>query len=258
MKELSKRILTGIIGIFFLVLIILKGGDFYLAISLFILSIIGLREFYKALNNINIKPISFIGYLSTFGIFVSNRYPEISINLILALTIIILLMFFLINKEINIEDMGATLLGVLYIPYLLSHIYYLDGTKYIWLIFIIAFGTDTFAYIVGNLFGKNKLSPNISPNKTIEGSLGGILGSLVLTIIYSLIMGLSPLWKLVVLSIIVSVFSQMGDLVASKIKRKANIKDYGFIMPGHGGVLDRFDSIIFSSPLIYYFVKCFF
>ncbi len=167
-------------------------------------------------------------------------------------------MFFLINKEINIEDMGATLLGVLYIPYLLSHIYYLDGTKYIWLIFIIAFGTDTFAYIVGNLFGKNKLSPNISPNKTIEGSLGGILGSLVLTIIYSLIMGLSPLWKLVVLSIIVSVFSQMGDLVASKIKRKANIKDYGFIMPGHGGVLDRFDSIIFSSPLIYYFVKCFF
>lgn len=256
MKELSMRVLTGVIGIFLLIFVILKG-ELYLSFSIFILSIIGLREFYGALNNINIRPVNFIGYISSLGIFVSNVYEEISVESILALTLIGLLIFFLFRKNITIGDIGMTLLGIIYIPFLLSHVYYLNGTKYIWLIFIMAFGTDTFAYIAGNLFGKNKLSPSISPNKTIEGSIGGILGSLILTIVYSLYFGLSPLWKFMILAIIASIISQIGDLVASKIKRIVNIKDYGFIMPGHGGVLDRFDSIIFSAPLIYYFTRCF-
>ena len=125
---------------------------------------------------------------------------------------------------------------------------------YIWLVFLIAFGTDTFAYLVGNIFGKHKLSPNISPNKTKEGALGGILGSVIIALIFSYLANVESLWKLLILSILASIVSQIGDLVASRIKRLANIKDYGFIFPGHGGVLDRFDSIIFCAPLIYYYV----
>lgn len=256
MKELSKRISTGIIGVFLLIFIILKG-NLYLATSLLMLSIIGLKEFYRALNNIDIVPVNYIGYLSALGFYISNLNPNISLDFFIVLIILLSLMVLTFRKKVTIIDVAGTILGIIYIPFLLSHIFYLDGTKYIWLIFIIAFGTDTFAYIFGNIFGKNKLCPNISPNKTIEGSLGGILGSLILTIIFALLMDISPILKLMILSIMVSIFSQIGDLVASRIKRMAGIKDYGFIFPGHGGVLDRFDSIIFSSPLIYYFVEYF-
>jgi phosphatidate cytidylyltransferase len=168
-----------------------------------------------------------------------------------------LLVLIVSKKNIDLGEVSLTVFGVLYIPFLLFHIYYLDKTDYIWLVFIIAFGTDTFAYVVGNLFGRHKLSPNLSPKKTIEGSIGGILGSMFLTIIYSIYIGNNISWHLILLSIVVSVMSQLGDLAASKIKRMAGIKDYGFIMPGHGGVLDRFDSIIICAPLVYYYVYYF-
>ncbi len=256
MKELSSRILTGIIGIFLLIFVISNGG-IYLSSSIFILSIIGLREFYEALKSIDIVPMNFWGYVFALGVFMMNIYGDVSIDFILILVVIIVLMSFLFEKRVTIQDAGATLLGILYIPFLLSYVYLLDGTEYIWLIFIIAFGTDTFAYITGNLLGKNKLAPRISPNKTIEGSIGGVLGSLILTIPYSIFFRIGPLWKVALLTIIASIISQIGDLVASKIKRITNIKDYGFIMPGHGGVLDRFDSIIFSAPIVYYFISYF-
>ena len=124
-------------------------------------------------------------------------------------------------------------------------------------IFIIAWGTDTFAYLSGSLFGKTKLCPKLSPKKTVEGSLGGILGAIILTLIYAKYFGVFPVWKFVLLSLIGSIIAQIGDLTASKIKRLTGIKDFGFIMPGHGGVLDRFDSILFTAPFIYYFVNFF-
>lgn len=101
-----------------------------------------------------------------------------------------------------------------------------------------------FAYIFGNLFGSKKLGSKLSPNKTIEGSLGGILGSLILSIILLNILNQGQ-WKIIVLSNLASIMAQLGDLTASRIKRITGIKDYGYIMPGHGGILDRFDSIIF-------------
>ncbi|MBC8590503.1 phosphatidate cytidylyltransferase [Wansuia hejianensis] len=256
MKEFSKRVVTGIVGVLLLILIVQKG-EFYLATSIFILSLIGLWEFYNALKNINIKPVETIGYLGAIGIFISSVNSYFPISAILTFVTLTLLISLVLNKDTTLQDISATLLSIVYIPFLFSHIYYLDGTKYIWLIFIMGFGTDTFAYIFGHLFGKNKLAPKISPNKTIEGSFGGIIGSLVFTVIFSLYFELEPLWKLVFLAIVVSILSQIGDLVASRIKRLARIKDYGFIMPGHGGVLDRFDSIIFCAPLIYYYVTYF-
>jgi phosphatidate cytidylyltransferase len=255
-KEFGKRLSSGIIGIILLVLVVTKGG-FYLSTSIFIISLIGLREFYKALNNLEIRPNELIGNLGTIAIFLANLTPGNSVDLVVTFIIITLLISTLFEKDTKIQDISATLLGILYVPFLIFHVSYLDGTNYIWLVFIIAFGTDTFAYLAGNLFGKRKLCPTISPKKTIEGSIGGVIGSLFLTIIFAIVMEINPLWKLMILSILTSIISQLGDLVASKIKRIAKIKDYGFIMPGHGGILDRFDSIILAAPVIYYYVKYF-
>lgn len=256
MKDLSVRALTGFIGLLLLVFIVSKG-KLFLSISILVISIIGLWEFYRVLNNINIKPINYMGYLASIGIFIANVSQEISATLIIYIITALLMMSLLLNKRLRIIDVSATLLGVLYIPFFLFYIYQLDGTIYIWLVFLIAFGTDTFAYIAGNLVGKNKLCPNISPNKTKEGSLGGILGSLIIVLIFGYFTDAGPVFKLIILSVLASIISQIGDLVASRIKRLAKIKDYGFIMPGHGGILDRFDSIIFCAPLIYYYVKYF-
>ena len=253
MKDLKVRVLSAIVGLALLVFIISRG-DILLATSILLVSLMGLREFYRALNNIGLKTVDLIGYLGALGIYLSNAFGIISIGLVFYLLTALLLIKLLFNKNLQVVDIAATLLGITYIPFFMFYIYKLDGSPYIWLVFIIAFGTDTFAYLVGNLFGKNKLCPEISPNKSREGAIGGVLGSLILTLIFGYINDIDSLGGLIILSVITSIISQMGDLIASRIKRLAKIKDYGFIMPGHGGVLDRFDSIIFSAPLIYYYV----
>lgn len=253
MNDLTKRLSSAVIGLLLLIFIIAKGG-YLLYFSLYIVSIIGLREFYKAIENVKATPCYLVGYLGTTGILLSFIFPNINLDLIFTIIILILLIIMVVHKGYSLKDISLTLFGIIYIPFLLFHIGYLDNTIFLYLIFIIAFGTDTFAYIIGNLFGKNKLSPTISPNKTIEGFIGGILGSVVLVVLYSVYFKITPLWSMILLSILTSILSQLGDLAASKIKRITKIKDFGNIMPGHGGVLDRFDSIIFSAPLIYYYV----
>ncbi|NLK42900.1 MAG: phosphatidate cytidylyltransferase [Tissierellia bacterium] len=256
MNELTKRLSSGVIGLILLVFILIKGGNL-LYFSLFILSIIGLREFYKAVENIKVTPSYIIGYLGTTGIFLSSLIPNINLDLIFTIIVLALLIILVTQKKYTLKDISLTLFGIVYIPYLLFHIGYLDNSIYIYLIFIIAFGTDTFAYISGNMFGKKKLCPTISPNKTVEGFIGGILGSVFLVITYSLYFKIKPVWSVVLLSVLSSILSQLGDLAASRIKRITKIKDFGNIMPGHGGVLDRFDSIIFTAPVIYYYTKIF-
>jgi len=255
-NELTKRLTSAIIGLMLLIFVLIKGG-YLLYLSIYILSIIGLREFYKAVENIKVNPCYILGYLGTTGIFISSIMPSIKLDLIITLIILTLLIIIVIHKGYSLKDISLTLFGIIYIPFLLFHIGYLGNSKYLYLVFIIAFGTDTFAYIAGNLFGKNKLCPTISPNKTVEGFIGGIIGSVVLVILYSLYLNIRPLWSMVILSILTSIISQLGDLAASKIKRITKIKDFGNIMPGHGGVLDRFDSIIFAAPVIYYYTKIF-
>lgn len=256
MGEFAKRVFTAVIGILLLLFVVNKGG-ILLSSSIFIISLMGILEMYHALEAIKIRPIYSIGILGTIAIYVSTFTPLINLDLIFTAIIIILLIIFLFKDKYTLQDIGLTLLSILYVPFLLFHIYYLDNTYYIWLVFIIAFGTDTFAYIIGNLFGKNKLYEKVSPNKSIEGAVGGIVGCVILVVIYSKVFNLNPIPLLVIMAIITSILSQIGDLVASKIKRIVKIKDYGKIMLGHGGILDRFDSIIFAAPTIYYFIELF-
>lgn len=256
MSDLSKRFFSGLIGFLLLFFVVMKGG-YLLKFSIYIVAMIGLREFYKAVEKKNINPIYIIGYLGTTGMFLSFIFNMKLFNFLLTILILICLSSVVFLKKIKLEDIAVTLIGIFYIPLLLFHVMYLDNTKYIWFIFIIAFGTDTFAYIIGNLLGKRKLCPMISPNKTIEGSIGGIIGSILLSLFYSNVYELGNIWIVSIMAFIGSITSQIGDLTASKIKRQVGIKDYGFIMPGHGGVLDRFDSIIFTAPVIYYYISNF-
>lgn len=252
MKDLGIRVISGIIGLALLIGIVQTGG-ITLKLSILIISIIGMRELMMAFEHKGLNPMSLWSYLlGTIYILTLGTYGT---NFSLIMTGFIMIgLITMLNEKYNVLDLGVSLLSFYYIPFLIGNVLLLDKTKYIWVIFTIAFGTDVFAYFAGNLFGKHKLAPKISPNKTIEGSVGGILGSLILTVIYGMIFNL-PYLKLIPLAIVGSIISQLGDLAASSIKRWTGIKDYGFIIPGHGGVLDRFDSIIFTTPVVYYYVQ---
>jgi len=240
-----------------LLIIIIFVGGIPLNIAIIGLSMIGLYELFRAVKKIGFKPINSIAYISTLLIYIRIFYSDLTMDFIVTLLIVLLLSLTILLKNKNIIDISLTAFGVLYIPFLLSFLVYLDETKYIWIIFTIAFGTDTFAYLIGSKFGKHKLCPTISPKKSVEGALGGVFGSIFVTLIYCYIQGIGPWWSILILSILGSIASQMGDLSASKIKRYTGIKDFGKIMPGHGGMLDRFDSIIFASPVVYYYVVYF-
>ena len=255
MDNLKKRVLSGIIGLTFMIVVVLKG-DILLNISLFLISMIGLREIFNAFRNISINPVKWLGFLSCFFIYLSI-YLQYDINMLMILIALILLINYVLNEKIHFIDISATFFSIIYVPFMLINISYLSNTRYIWMIFTIAFGTDTFAYLIGSTFGKHKLCPKLSPKKSVEGAIGGIFGSLITTLVYSYFFAPNSLWLIALLAIVASIIAQFGDLVASKLKREAGIKDYGNIIPGHGGILDRFDSIIFVAPIVFYFSKFF-
>jgi len=145
-------------------------------------------------------------------------------------------------------------ISIIQLRYLKSDGVLIGDSVYL-LVFIAPWVTDTFAYFAGRLFGRHKLIPSVSPKKTIEGSVGGIVFCIIGCVVYSYILGamgfknLPPVWIFAGLGLIISIVSQIGDLIFSLIKRRYGIKDYGIIFPGHGGVLDRFDSVIATAPL---------
>lgn len=164
------------------------------------------------------------------------------------------------NKKYSTISSALTVFGYIYIVSFFNLLVKIDemnsGNKLIWMVFLIAWCCDTMAYYTGMLFGKRKLCPEVSPKKTVEGAIGGILGSIVGLIIWKIFnfqINIS-IPQLIVLGIFGGIVSQLGDLSASLIKRYVGIKDYGKIMPGHGGVLDRFDSILFIIPVVYYYI----
>lgn len=251
MKDLKTRIVSGVIGLAILIGIVKLGGV-YLNLSLTLLSLIGLNEFYNAVGKKDIKPIRGIGYSFTILIFVSNLFGFGDTSFISYLLIGLSLTYMVLEEGTNLVDAGVTCLSILYVPYLFNYLNLLDGQAFIWLVFIIAFSTDSFAYFGGNFFGKTKLAPKISPNKTLEGFISGIIGGLLSTVIFWKVLGFEKFYLCLIVGLITPVISQLGDLAASKMKRFTGVKDYGKLIPGHGGVLDRFDSILFTSPVIYY------
>ena len=260
------RTISGIIGLPILAVFLVLGGDF-LKFGILFLSIIGLFEFYKAISK-DFKPVHILGfigsilYIGLLGIKVEPQYYQISIMIFI---ICAFSFSVFMHKKININDICATITGFFYVTVMLSNIYLVrqneHGQYLVWLIFICAFCSDTGAYFTGSAIGKHKMTPVLSPKKTFEGALGGILFTALVSGFYGYCM--YSAWQVgkenmfmfyAILGAVGSIIAQIGDLVASSIKRYVGIKDYGKIMPGHGGVLDRFDSVLFTAPLIYIFV----
>ena len=151
---------------------------------------------------------------------------------------------------------------VLFFSYLILIRNNINGEYYIWIPIIVAWLSDTMAYTFGLLFGKHKLIPEVSPKKTVEGAIGGVFGGVLFMLIYSLVCayGFSKdinFVSMILLGASGAILSQFGDLAASWIKRESGIKDYGNLLPGHGGILDRFDSVLAIAPFVYYFITVF-
>ncbi len=259
---MKKRFISALIMLPLLILLIVRGTPLYIGGA--ILMLIALHEFFTAFENINYKPIKILGYAYAIFVFFANLYTVKAETYALGLFLVFLVaILFVLLEKADIMDVFITFCATIYVciffNYIIATVNNVEGGKvFVWLIFIIAFATDIFAYLVGKSFGKNKLIPNVSPNKTIEGSLGGIAASVVFSFLFAIAFKL-PILLIIMLSFIGSIIAQMGDLIASSIKRYTGIKDFGKIIPGHGGVLDRFDSVLLVAPYVYlmliYFIK---
>ncbi len=260
---MKTRIITALFALPLIIAALIQPYWWIWAIIVFIASLIGLYEFYKATGIINHKSLCVLGILAAiyFPLKVSVELSFISFALWYSALLFLILIFS--NNKVPLEKLSLSLFSTIYIPYLLSSIISLrkmnGGEYYIWLLVVCAFLTDTCAYFVGKAIGKHKLCPSLSPNKTIEGAVGGVIGCGISCMIFGLIIkGCFSVdvnfIKLFILGLICSVGAQLGDISASCIKRQYAIKDYGNLFPGHGGVLDRCDSIIFVAPLTLYYV----
>lgn len=236
-------------------------GGIYLKGFVFALSVMAMWEFYRALKKKEFKPIASIGYILLIIYYLLNNNFELMMY-VLVIATFILLIIPVINLKYTFIDVALTLLGFMYAGVLFSFVYMvnrkMNGAFLVWLIFIGSWLSDTAAFYSGKLFGKNKLCPKVSPKKTIEGSLGGMIGATLFSglfgIIVSMYIDIMPIYHYFLIGALCGVFGQFGDLVASSIKRYVGIKDYSNLIPGHGGILDRFDSIIFSATVIFYYL----
>ncbi len=263
-SSLKVRVLTSIIGLPLLG-IILYLGQGALVIGVSLLTLVGTLEYTAAVNHVLKPRIRYTLMLSLSLLMVLTIKLDYNFALAMLLICFILLSCYEItSKNIGFERAGAMLLGLVYVPIMFGHLFLFEtlnkGVYYLWLIFIIAFATDTAAYFIGSTIGRKKLAPRISPKKTVAGSLGGILAAAIVAVIYGRILrsnfDLDLAWYLYfAIGIVASIAGQCGDLLASMIKRRVGIKDFSKILPGHGGILDRFDSIIFIIPIIYIFAR---
>ncbi len=258
---MKTRIITGVLGGLLVGVVTFFGGVIFDLLYL-VITFLAIYEITKLLQAKEIFSYeATLNYGLAIALYFSGYFfDKTSIGFVLLLYVSFNFIFFVTNPKITLVRLAQTLFVGMYVVLFMYHMIMLNNmrdAKFVWLVYIIAFGTDTFAYFAGVFFGKHKLCPNVSPKKTVEGAIGGILGCLALTIAYFKFFRINISIETIIFSIFVSAFSMVGDLLASKIKREHNVKDYGSILPGHGGILDRFDSLLFVAPVVYYFVNYF-
>lgn len=251
------RVVSSIVALPILFFFVLMGGN-YLEVGVGIISLIALFEFFNALKK-KYKPVIVPTYLLLLVFSISFHFGWFTVlSGAVAVYIALILAMYVFDESRSFADIAVTVLSAIYIIFFLYHVVLLSKLEpsfMIWYIFLASWGADTGAYFIGVKFGKRKLSPIISPNKSVEGAIGGFVTSIVLCVMLSVVFDPSMVPYSIVIGMVGSVISIVGDLVASKIKREMDIKDYGNIMPGHGGVMDRFDSLLLVTPFIYYVIK---
>ena len=264
------RVISGIFLVIILAITMFSGGWVLFGVT-FLISLVGFRELIKATH---VRPeenkvcgVEAVGYagIAAYYIVISQATDKVFFLFPIILTIMgMMLVYVLTFPKYKADKVMAAAFSFLYAPVLLSYIYQTrmmeNGIYIVWLVFIASWVCDTCAYFSGVLLGKHKLAPVLSPKKSVEGSVGGVIGAAVVGFLYALVLQKiqtivipdNALWAFPVIAAVGSVLSQIGDLAASGIKRDHGIKDYGNLIPGHGGIMDRFDSVIVTAPLIYY------
>lgn len=260
----TTRLISGVILVL-IALIMVGSGGFLLFAATVSISIIGLFELYRVMK-IQKKPLGYAGYLAVLFYYGLLWFKGEQYIMLLSIAFLMTLMsvYVFTFPKYQMEEVTVAFFGVFYVAVMLSYLYQVrtmaDGKYLVWLVFLSSWGCDTSAYCVGMLLGKHKLAPVLSPKKSIEGAIGGVAGATLLGLIYGTVFKASILEILhpqVVCALacgIAAVISQVGDLAASAIKRNHQIKDYGKLIPGHGGILDRFDSMLFTAPAIFFAV----
>ena len=260
-----KRITSGLLGFPLVLIILLIGNKYVVDILLTIVALLAMDEYLNAISKV-CKPIRWVAYLSCISIAIVHLVPKESISTIttLAIPTILLVLFAHIiatNMKITFKDVAYTFLGIFYVVFFMMFVALIDGMEngkiLIWYAIFAAWGTDIFAYFIGKKFGKHKFS-KVSPKKSIEGCIAGTIGAILIILIYTYFVNtyFSLDYSYIyigIMAIILSLIGQIGDFVASSIKRYVDIKDYSNLIPGHGGMLDRIDSLIFLAPFAYVF-----
>lgn len=261
-----KRITSALIGFPLVAVILIFGNKYLVDIAISVIAIMALHEYFHCFKEQNEnKDLRWIAYISAASIALIHVIPsEYILKTIAAIIPISILVLFAqviaTNMKYNIKDIAITFFGICYIVIFLMYIPIIremtNGRILIWFIFIAAWGTDMFAYFTGKKFGKHKFT-KVSPNKSIEGCIGGTVGAILCMAIYAVVC--NNVWNMninyvyiAIAGLVLSLVGQIGDLAASSIKRYTGIKDFSNLIPGHGGILDRIDSVIFIAPFAYF------
>lgn len=255
------RLVSGIVLVLAAIFLMVMG-DVWLLTALGVLSLVGVYELLRVFGQEKTS-LAAVSYGATFGYYLFLQLGWMGwTQALLILALIVMLVIYVVKyPALRIEKVTGSIFSVLYVGVLLSFIYQTrcleQGHWLVWLIIIGAWGSDTCAYVVGVLVGKHHFS-ELSPKKTVEGCIGGVVGAGLIGFGYAFffpdcaMFHFSPLCVFPLVVMVGAVISQFGDLAASAVKRNFDIKDYGNLIPGHGGVLDRFDSVIFVAPFVYY------
>ena len=257
----KTRLISGIVLVI-IALATIISGSWILFFTLLAVSLIGMRELYKVMkvSDEHVTVLELVGYLGAVLYYIAMKadFGNYGTMAIIISMILILFVYVFGYPKYHAEQVMAAFFGVVYVAVMLSFIYLTrslpDGKFLVWLIFLCSWGCDTCAYCVGMLIGKHKMAPVLSPKKSIEGAVGGVAGAALLGVIYAAATQ-GKMAEYALVCAVGALISMVGDLAASAIKRNQNIKDYGKLIPGHGGILDRFDSVIITAPVIYYLAK---
>ena len=255
-----ERIISALIGAPLFLGLIYMGGP-YTAIMVVVLTLLSLREFLQIGEKMGVrvwyKLTTIVSVVWLICLLIGGQ--EWMLSILVFWLLIGLGRLALTFPKTSLSDVNFNLLAVFYAVVLLSHLYLLrqlsSGINLTFLTICLVWATDTGAYFIGRQFGKHLLAPQVSPKKTVEGSLGGILFSMVVAMVFWRIFGGATWLRYIFVGVIIGISAQIGDLFESALKRSAGVKDSGKLIPGHGGILDRFDSLIFALPLVYYGVK---
>lgn len=268
MNNLSTRVIVALIGVPLIVVVSLLGKIFFL-IFILAIGLISYYEYSKMVRNKHSYPNKLIGYLSV-GLIIINEYKNFIDyhTFFLILVVLLLLLELFRNRESAIANLGSTLLGIFYIGFFAAAIinlreFYSDsvftynqGGYLIISILVSIWICDSAAYFVGSAYGIHKLMPRVSPKKSWEGAIAGFVFSVAgMIAARELLLDFMQLQDAIAIGFIVGIFGQIGDLIESLLKRDAHVKDSSSIIPGHGGIFDRFDSLLFCAPIIYLYLK---